>query len=95
MDIKDFDLVDSFRLWWAFSWRTVLWVIVINTAVMFLIGFFIIPKGEEAFASSVLFASIPMFFLGIFVQIWQLKRVLPKQLERFSFNDKNDEPTVL
>ncbi|EIO4564346.1 hypothetical protein LQM11_005017 [Vibrio parahaemolyticus] len=90
MDIKGFDLVDSFRLWWAFSWRAAIWVIVINTVLMFLIGFFMIPKGEGTFASSILFASIPMFFLGIFVQIWQLKRVLPRQLERFTCHCSDD-----
>ncbi|OBT27862.1 hypothetical protein A9266_04135 [Vibrio tasmaniensis] len=79
-------------MWWAFSWSSPLWGAGINIVLTFVIGFFKISKGKEEFLSSLLFASI--LFFAIFIQIWQLKRVLPNQLKRFSFNDKADESTI-
>lgn len=87
MDIKDFDWVDAFRLWWAFIWRAALWGVAINFVVMFLLGFFM---GTNDLNQALDVAVLPLVVLNIFIQIWQFKIIIPSQLKRFSINNKGD-----
>lgn len=60
------------RLWWAYTWRALFWGVGIAFLTMFTISFFLIQQGlsKEQFINVLVWANLPLFLLGIFVQIW-------------------------
>nr|WP_012477687.1 hypothetical protein [Vibrio cholerae]ABI30062.1 unknown [Vibrio cholerae] len=87
MDIKNFDWVDSFRLWWSFTWRATLMWMPVNFALVFILG--LVIDDSPTVTQMKWFSSLSLVLMFV-IQIWQLKRVIPRHMKPFYPNESLD-----